>query len=167
MMIQNAGNMGLVSVGVGWNYGRRKQWETNLLFGFIPKHDSRRDKMTITLKENFIPWSIHIRNGWYAEPLTCGLYLNTVLGDEFWGREPNRYPDSYYEYMSTRLRANVFVGQQITRKIPNNKRKFVKSITGFYEISTCDLYIRDMIMSDYVKLGDILGLSLGIKVQLY
>lgn len=167
LVIQNAGNMGVISSGIGWNYGRHKQWETNLLLGFIPENDSRRAKMTITLKENFMPWRIYIPHGWCVEPLSCGIYLNTVVGDEFWGHEPNRYPKSYYEYMSTRVRINVFLGQRITKDIPHNRRKFIKSVTCFYEISTCDLYIRDMVMSDYVKLGDIIGLSLGVKLQMF
>ena len=41
-VIQNAGNMGLVSCGVGWDYGRRSQWETHLLLGYVPKHKSKK-----------------------------------------------------------------------------------------------------------------------------
>ena len=35
-ILQNARNMGLLSLGIGWNYGRRDQWETHLLVGRIP-----------------------------------------------------------------------------------------------------------------------------------
>lgn len=35
--IQYAGNMGLLSFGTGWDYGKRNQWETDILLGFIPK----------------------------------------------------------------------------------------------------------------------------------
>ena len=31
--IQFAGNMGLLSFGTGWDYGRRNQWETDVFFG--------------------------------------------------------------------------------------------------------------------------------------
>ena len=40
--IQYAGNMGLLSFGTGWDYGKRKQWETDLLFGFVPKYESKK-----------------------------------------------------------------------------------------------------------------------------
>lgn len=40
-VIQNAGNMGLLSVGFGWDYAHH-HLETQLLFGFIPKHQSTR-----------------------------------------------------------------------------------------------------------------------------
>ena len=43
-VIQNAGNMGLVSVGSGWNYGKRNQWETQFLIGFVPNTKARAPK---------------------------------------------------------------------------------------------------------------------------
>jgi len=164
-LIQNAGNMGLLSAGIGWEYGRRKQWETQLLVGFIPRHQTSRGKVTFTVKENFIPWSIDLQKGWSVKPLSASLYVNTVSGHEFWKSQPGRYPDKYYEFMSTKLRLNVAFGQQITWQIPDKKRKRAKSITFFYEVSSCDLYIRSKILDNSVPLKDILGLSLGIKLQ--
>ena len=91
--LQFAGNMGLLSFGFGWDYGKRNQWETDLLFGFVPKYESDKAKATFTLKQNYIPWSLQIKESRFsAEPLACGLYFNTVFGDEFWVSEPERYP---------------------------------------------------------------------------
>ncbi len=166
-VVQFAGNMGMLSFGVGWEYGRRKQWETHLLFGFLPKAQSDRTKTTMTLKENFIPWSLSIGRGWAVEPLSVGLYLNTVFGPEFWQKQPARYPDSYYPFLSTKMRVNVFVGQRVELTLPRNRRKFVKGITAFYELSTCDLYIRALVQDSHVRLADIFGLSLGLKFQVF
>jgi len=165
-IIQNAGNMGLISAGIGWSYGKYRQWETALLVGFIPKYHSTRPKITSTLKETYVPFRHYYRNGWVSELLTCGLYINTVYGHEFWKSQPGRYPDGYYKMLSTRFRANVFLGQRITKLIPYNKQKLLKSVSLFYEVSTCDLYIRAMFQSNNVELQDILGLSLGLKFQL-
>ena len=90
--IQYAGGMGLLSWGIGWDYGKRGQWETDLLLGFIPRYSSRHFKMTMTLKQNFIPWSVYLGKDFSLEPLTCGLYFNTVFSDDFWTEEPDRYP---------------------------------------------------------------------------
>lgn len=166
-IIQYAGNMGLISLGLGWNYGRHEQWETHLLFGFLPKYGSSRSKITMTIKETFIPWSYYIKGGWRIEPLSCGLYVNSVFGHEFWNKQPARYEDGYYPFLSTKYRINVFLGQQVAKIVPYNKRKLIKRVTAFYEVSTCDLYIRAMIQDDYVKLWDILSLSLGLKFQLF
>lgn len=161
---QYAGNMGMFSIGVGWDYGKHRQWETHLLFGFIPRHSSSGAKVTMTLKENYIPWSIYLKRGWSFEPLECGLYLNTVFGDDFWGKEPKKYPGGYYNF-STKLRPNIFLGQRITKVLPDSRRKTVKSITLFYEVSSCDIYIRDFFMNKSISLTDILSLSLGVKLQ--
>ena len=68
--------------------------------------------------------------------------------------------------LSTKVRINVFAGQRLSYTVPHNRRKFVKSLTAFYEISTCDIYVRTMVQDGRVKLWDILGLSLGMKVQI-
>jgi len=160
--------MGLLSMGFGWGYGYHKSWGTHLLVGFIPKNHSTRAKVTCTLKETFVPWHPELgHSGWHLEPLSCGLYVNTVFGHEFWRSQPKRYPDKYYEFLSTKFRFNIFLGQQITREIPNRHRKFVKNVTAFYEISTCDIYLRQLFMDSSIKLNDIIGLSLGVKMQIF
>ncbi|MBQ9230637.1 MAG: hypothetical protein IJ190_05565 [Prevotella sp.] len=175
-VIQNAGNMGIVSAGFGWGYGKRRQWETHLLIGYIPKDKSTRGKVTMTLKENYIPWDLHIsgphdsstgilKRGWTFSPLTASLYINTVYGHEFWKSQPNRYPDKYYEFMSTKFRLNIALGQRITWEIPSNRRKYAKSISLFYELGSCDLYIRAKFLEHSIPLKDIIGLSIGVKLQ--
>lgn len=174
-VIQNAGNMGVLSVGAGWGYGHG-HWETHLLLGYIPKHQSTRGKLTMTMKENYIPWNVHLsasqdtsddflRHGWSLNPLTASIYVNTVYGHEFWKSQPSRYPDKYYEFMSTKFRLNVALGQRITWDIPRNRRKYAKSISIFYEVSSCDLYIRAKFQDCSIPLKDIVGLSIGLKLQ--
>lgn len=167
LVTQYAGNMGLMSLGIGWDYGRHRQWETHLMFGFIPRYHSPRTKITMTVKENFIPWANYLRHGFLLEPFECGLYFTTVFGHEFWGSQPQRYPDRYYAYLSTCGRINAFIGQRITWIVPRNKRKHVKSITGFLEVSICDLYVRSKIQDRHVSWRDILCLSLGLKMQIF
>ena len=55
---QYAGGMGLNSVGVGWDYGRRCQWETDFQVGFLPAKYAEKFRLTFTVKQNYIPWSI-------------------------------------------------------------------------------------------------------------
>jgi hypothetical protein len=163
--------MGTLSAGIGWSYGKSRKWETELLMGFIPKHDSSRAKLTTTLKGNYIPWKIDLSkiirkipdDRWKFEPLTASLYINTVYGEEFWKSQPGRYPDDYYQFMSTKFRLNVALGERIEFKIPESKRRRHSRIALFYEFSTCDLYVRSMFQSSDVKLKDIIGLSIGLK----
>lgn len=164
--LQFAGNMGLLSIGSGWDYGHRNQWETDVLFGFLPKYSSDRAKITFTVKQNYIPWSLQIKESSFSgEPLACGLYMNTVFGDEFWVNEPDRYPKGYYGF-STKVRFHLFVGQRLTYTIPSRHRFTAKALTLFYELSTCDLYVVSAFTNKYLRPRDYLSLSFGIKLQL-
>ena len=163
--LQYAGNMGLLSLGTGWDYGKKKQWETDIYFGVLPKFKSHETKMTFTVKQNYIPWSLPLNKRFGVEPLTCGMYLNTVFDEDFWVKEPDRYPSGYYNF-SSKIRIHVFLGQRITYDI-NPKQRFVaKSISFFYELSTCDLYIVSAFTNSYLKARDYLSLSFGLKLQL-
>lgn len=163
-VLQFAGNMGMFSLGTGWDYGKRDQWETDILLGFIPKHDSPRTKITMTLKQNYIPWSIDMGKQFALEPLTCGLYLNTVFGHEFWVHEPDRYPEGYYGF-SSKIRAHIFLGQRLTYDIDKERRFFAKSVTLFYELSTYDLVLISRVTNKYLRARDYLSLSFGLKFQ--
>ena len=162
--IQFAGNMGMFSIGTGWDYGKRDQWETDLLFGIIPKHDSNRTKITMTLKQTYIPWSLNLNDKFSVEPLSCGLYFNTVFGHEFWVNEPSRYPEGYYGF-SSKIRTHVFLGQRLTYDIDKERRFFAKSVTLFYELSTYDLILISRVTNKYLKAKDYLSLSFGLKFQ--
>lgn len=162
--IQFAGNMGMFSFGTGWNYGQRDQWETDILWGFIPKHDSHRTKLTMTLKQNYIPWSLDLKKGFSVEPLSCGFYFNTVFGHEFWVQEPGRYPNGYYGF-SSKIRTHIFLGHRLTYDIDEKRRFFAKSVTFFYELSTCDLLLISRATNRYLRARDYLSLSFGLKFQ--
>lgn len=162
--LQFAGSMGLLSTGIGWDYGKHNQWETDVLVGFIP-HYSDRAKATFTVKQNYMPWNINLGKNFSMEPLACGIYINTVLDGDFWVKEPDRYPQGYYNF-STKIRSNIFVGQRFTYNLPANKRYLTKAVTFFYEISSSDVYIISAFSNSYLKPEDYLHLSLGIKLQI-
>ena len=164
--LQFAGNMGLLSLGTGWDYGKRNQWETDIFLGFLPKYHSKRTKITMTLKQNYMPWSIDLGKEFSIEPLACGMYFNTVFGDEFWTNEPERYPKGYYGF-SSRIRIHIFLGQRLTYNIPPRWRLGARAVTFYYEISTCDLYVVSAFVNKYLKPKDYLSLSFGLKTQLF
>ena len=164
--VQFAGNMGVRSFGTGWDHGKKNQWETDVFLGFIPKYDSKRTKVTMTLKQNYMPWSLNLGRGFSTEPLTCGIYFNTVFGNEFWVHEPDRYPKGYYGF-SSKIRSHIFLGQRLTYDIDPQRRYTAKSITFFYELSTCDLYLISAATNSYLRPRDYLSLSFGLKLQLF
>ena len=164
-VLQFAGNMGLVSLGFGWDYGCRGQWETAVLLGYIPRNDGEKSYATFTLKETFIPWSISLGEKVAFEPLSAGLYLNSILSRDFWVREPDKYPYGYYGF-STKMRLNLFVGEGITLYTPSHKESAIRSVTLFYEFGATDLYVISSATNKYLGFWDLFGLSFGIKIKL-
>lgn len=162
--IQYAGSMGLISLGVGWDYGKHKQWETDLFLGYLPRFDGSSGHATITLKENYIPWQINLAKSerWKVEPFTVSLYINKIFGDEFWSREPDKYPDGYYG-LATNLRFNLAFGQRVRFKV--KPIGLSEQLTLFYEFGTNDLYIISYFTNKYLHFSHIFNLSLGIKFQ--
>ncbi len=163
--VQYAGNMGFISIGGGWDYGVNKHWETDIFIGFLPHYSTSKNKITLTLKQNYIPWRIKVSNKVMVEPLTTGLYLNSIWGRDFWVSEPEKYPSGYYAF-SSKIRFNVFVGERITYNF-NPERELFKSVSLFYEFSSNDLYIISAFNNSYLKPEDYLTLSFGIKLQLF
>lgn len=161
--LQFAGSIGLLSAGMGWDYGRQRQWETEFMFGFVPGFSSNKTKVTLTLKQNYVPWEVSLGKNWMLEPLETGLFVNTVLASDFWVKEPEKYPNNYYKF-STRVRFHAFLGQRIAL---NMKENFpFRRITVYYELSTCDLYLISKFTNQYVKMVDILSLSFGLKFHI-
>lgn len=162
---QYAGGMGFMSFGAGWDYGRKCRWETDLLVGFLPKTYSDEFHLTFTIKQNYIPWSIRCYDRLAIEPFTCGIYLNVISGQDYWVREPDRYPgDSYYGFTS-RVRTHVYVGQRLTYYLKNNC--LLRNITLYYELSANDLDIIAKCGNKSLKLSEIVYFSVGIKFQLF
>lgn len=170
MKVQFAGMMGVVSLGAGWDYGKR-HWETDLFLGYVSRdkgriHQYKREIMPIiTIKQNYIPWRVPLNKHFLFEPLTSSLYLNAVLNNNYWVKAPSKYPKDYY-FFSTKIRTLLAVGERLRFKA-DKSRKWKRDVTFFYEISTCDLYVLSAINDKGVNPKDIFNLSLGVKIQLY
>ncbi len=167
LRLQYAGSIGIASAGMGWDYGRRGQWETELLVGVVPAYHSDKAKITLTLRETFVPWSIACGGRLSVEPLACGFYFSTLLSDRFWVRQPERYPKGYY-FFSTRLRSYVFLGPRVTCRV-NDRRsdRLLRAVTFCCECSTCDLYVLSRWNNRTLRARDMLSLSFGVKFQLF
>ena len=156
-----AGGMGNSAFGVGWQYGKRDQVSTDVLIGFLTANSADDFRFTLTVKETYIPWSIRFCDQWSFEPLGCGIYFTTVSGEDFWGQEPNKYPNKYYG-LSSRMRVSIFLSQGFTFYTKN--RKF-PGISGFYELGTNDLYLVSRATNKYIKPKDYLRFSFGLKLM--
>lgn len=165
-VLQYAGGIGLISVGVGWMYGPHKVWETDFLIGFVPSYNTGGTKVTLTLKQTYAPFNVQINKLFSYQPLACGLYLNSIFGEEFWTSEPKRYPEHYYGF-STGIRAGINLGQRIKLNIPPMRRRWCREIIFYYEANTCDLYLVSFFKNKDVSFWDILNFSFGLKFTVF
>lgn len=165
--IQYAGSMGFLSFGLGWDYGKRNQWETDFFLGFLPKFSTGKVKVTMALRQNYIPWNVKIgKSNFSFEPLSGGVYLTMIFGKQYWLMHADQYPDGYYRF-STKLRFNAFLGERFTYTLPADKKFFIKSFTFYYEVSSNEIYIEEAVKNKHLKLSDYLKLSVGIKMQIF
>ncbi len=163
--LQYAGSIGAASVGIGWHYGRARHWETEMLVGFVPRYHARHAHYTFTLKERYVPWHCRLSSRWTLQPLTAGLFFNTISGGEFWRREPDKYPKRYYGF-SSKIRTNVFLGQRIRYAVPSRRRVFHSAISAYYELSSCDLYIVSKATNKSYPWSRTLSLAFGLCWEL-
>lgn len=163
--LQYAGSIGLLSIGPGWHYGRNDHWETDLLFGFLPRYQADHAKFTFTVKERYVPWHCRLSSCYVLQPLTAGFFFNTISSDDFWRKQPDKYPSNYY-WFSTRIRTNIFLGQRIRYDIPSAYRRLHSSVSAYYEISTCDLYVLSKIHNREYPWRYVFSLAFGLKWEM-
>lgn len=61
----------------------------------------------------------------------------------------------------------MFLGQRLRYNIPTRNRLYNKSVTLYYELSTCDLYLVSAIPNSNVRLSDILSLCFGVRMEMF
>ena len=165
LTLQYAGSIGLASVGIGWIYGKNQHWETDLLVGVVPQYHSEGWHTTFTIKERYVPWHCRLSSHWTLQPLTAGLFFNTISGDDFWQSLPERYPKHYYGF-STKIRSNVFLGQRLRYRIPSRNRRFHSAVSAYYEVSSCDLYMVSKAVNKDYPWTSTLSLAFGLRWEL-
>ena len=109
--------------------------------------------------------SVPTRYAWVIQPLSCSLFLSSVLSDKFWTHEPDRYPKGYYGF-STRIRANLSLGQRIVYDIPDVSNWRVQDISLYYELGACDTDFCTFFGDRSIKFKEILSLAVGIKLHI-
>ncbi|MCA5005840.1 hypothetical protein [Sphingobacterium bovistauri] len=160
--VQYAGGIGVVSTGFGWDYGKNKRWATDVIVGYVPKYDSERMKLTFTLRQTYTPWAIKLNNNNLTyHPLRTGMFMSTTAGRQFWFSASDKYPSDYYTF-STKLRFNIFVGQDVEYKLPSEKSYFER-VRFYYDFHTSDFNFIARVQNSSLRDRNYIGIALGTK----
>lgn len=161
--IQYAGGTGFIAVGVGYT-NKKQKLEADLYYGYLPESIGGVRIHSISGKFTWIPIrSVSIKK-YQVEPLTTGLVVNYSFGKQYFSFDPSNYPYRYYSF-PTAIHSALFLGSRIGFNFPANT--FVRRLSLYYEILSYDREIISFTSNTKsLQLGDIVTLSLGIRISL-
>lgn len=77
----------------------------------------------------------------------------------------DRYPKGYYGF-STRIRANLSLGQRVMYDVPDVSNWWIQDISLYYELGACDTDFCTFFGDRSIKFKEILSLAVGIKLHI-
>jgi hypothetical protein len=105
--LQLAGNIGFLSPGLGYAWGRRL--EGDLFFGWVPEAIGGADIFSLTGKLLFAPWTLG-SGRWSLRPITAALQVTYTFGDQY-------FVVPEFEFTPTALRGGIALGAEARRRV--------------------------------------------------
>ena len=156
--LQFAGNIGLASIGLGYEWWNEKA-QSVLLYGFVPDHKGEAEIHTFTIKNTFRLYKFNLYDKFNLCP-TAGFSVSFEPGENSYMRVPDKYPDGYYSPNSFYACLNLGVKSKVDFK---EERKF-SGLGVFFEVNTLADYVYYNIKAQEDWDDDILSFALGMNV---
>jgi hypothetical protein len=155
---QFAGNIGLISVGIGYEIFD-SIWLSELLYGFVPASVSEAKPIhLITLKNTFPVLTRDIGKNLTISLIT-GFTTTLETGNNSFLKVPDVFPDGYY--ITNAIHFTLFTGVSFHKEFINST---IFKGAGFYlEVGTVDTYLWYVITSEEVSISDVFSTSIGIN----
>lgn len=148
--LQLAGNVGFVSPGLGYAWGRRV--EGDVFFGWVPEALGG-DVFSLTGKLVISPWELGDRR-WRARPFTAAVQLTHTFGDPYVVIPPE-------PFLPTALRAGLAFGSELARRWRG------RTVGVYAELVALDLGLAYWLSNrDALGPSDVFSLALGVRLQL-
>ncbi|SDR86233.1 hypothetical protein SAMN05216503_1193 [Polaribacter sp. KT25b] len=155
---QFAGNIGLVSVGAGYQLFNRVLY-TELLYGFVPKFASRADNIhLITIKNTFPIYRKEIGKNLTITPI-AGFATTLDIGTNTFTTLPSKYPDGYY--VPTAVHFTLFGGALVHKDF--KKPKLFKGVDFYLEFGTVETYLWYALTLKEVSVLDVFSADIGVN----
>jgi len=108
LIIQTAGYVGFIAIGLGWGVTKNSQF--SLLAGYVPKSVAGIELWQLSAKFDWYVFEKSIINmsvkSIHWHPFYLGLGLTYGIHDDLWVQLPDRYPDEYYQPTAFRFLLN-------------------------------------------------------------
>ncbi|MBN2895162.1 MAG: hypothetical protein JXK05_04625 [Campylobacterales bacterium] len=150
--IQHAGNVGIIALG-GGNTFLEGHYEMEFYLGLTPRTHSEASVAAVAMKNNLIPFSLHVSE--YRFKPYAGLGLLSALNHRYDPQWRDELPDEYYY-------------QDIWHFSAHFGAVFERSDWGVYvEAMTIDSYFSVYASSKgSLGLDDIFSLGVGLRIKL-
>ena len=125
LVLQFAGNLGLVSGGIGYSYFK-DHLHTDVSYGFTPPFDKRHTAIhSLNVKNTYRVFQIKLDpdSRYVLVPLRVGFGLTYSFGPQFETFWPQKYPDMYYPF-PTSIRLLPYIGMAVSRSLNDGRTAF-------------------------------------------
>jgi hypothetical protein len=155
---QFAGNIGVISVGAGYQLFNKVLY-SELLYGYVPESVSKADKIhLITIKNTFPIFRKRISKNVTITPI-AGFTSTIDIGTTTFTTLPSKYPEGYY--VPTAFHFTLFGGAMLHKDF--TKSKTIKGLDFYVELGTVESYLWYAITSKEVSVSDIFSTAIGIN----
>jgi hypothetical protein len=156
--VQFAGNIGLVSVGAGYQLFNKVLY-TELLYGFVPESVSKSDEIhLITIKNTFPIFRKELGKNFTISPI-AGFATTYEIGANSFTTLPSIYPEGYY--VPNAFHFTLFGGAMVHKDFKDSK--MIKGADFYFEVGTVETYLWYVITSKEVSTSDVFSTSIGIN----
>ncbi|MBL4754200.1 MAG: hypothetical protein JKY52_11495 [Flavobacteriales bacterium] len=161
--LQFAGNIGVGSIGVGYQYAPKLTLE--IFAGYLPKIYSKQPMYIFTVKNSYFPMQKELKGDYLLRPLGVGFFVSYSTSDNlFTTTRSLPYDFSYYGF-ATSIRTALTFESSITKQIRKDYPGYIKSI-GFYdEISIVDIDLVNFVQNHKIGFHSILSIALGVRLS--
>lgn len=154
---QFAGNMGMMSVGAGFQW-KAIGYEVTFLYGYVPEKYSTRDIHTLAMRHTF-SLSKRARNPIHRFRTHAGIGILFDTGNHSSWKLPDVFPEGYY--FTNSLHGSIYLGGSYTFR-----GSTFDTVEVYSELGTLGRYLYYYIKSPNVDARYVFNLSLGVKLYL-